>query len=168
LLLGGAAILVAAIVALIVMSAYWKPNGTVTGAPVVGTPPSDHVKTTPSTETSLSATAPTPSTVALLARLDETWQCGDWPAAIAVLDTLQSVDPSAADFTDKRYVAQYSWGKSLFDEGDKTGAATHFAQASQVDPSRAEAKMELLALTPTPTPRPTSCHAHTTTGHTRA
>ncbi len=96
----------------------------------------------------------TPDTPALLARLDEDWQKGNWPAALGVLDALQAADPEAADFTDKRYVAEYSWGKSLLDQGDKPGAATHFMLASQIDPSRTEGETQLLALTPTPAPVP--------------
>lgn len=99
-------------------------------------------------------TTPTPGAAEFLALVDSAWPKGDWPAAVAALESLQKVAPDAVDFKDKLYVAQYSWGKSLLETGDKAGAASHFFQAYEIDRSRSEAWDELLALTPTPTPRP--------------
>jgi hypothetical protein len=116
----------------------------------------------PSTPTSVPVTmtpappraTPTPGANELLARVDETWPKGDWPAVVAALESLQAVAPDAVDFKDKLYGAQYSWGKSLLDQGDKTGAASHFILAGRIDASRGEAQAELVALTPTPIPVP--------------
>lgn len=80
-------------------------------------------------------TMPIPNATAWLARVDAGWQSGDWPAELPGLDALQALDPAAVDFTDKRYIAQYSWGKTLLDNGDKIGAATHFGLADQIDPA---------------------------------
>lgn len=113
----------------------------------------------------LAATAtpePTVEPQVLIGRLDAMWAQGRWWEAISALEQLQQSDPGALDFKDKLYAAHYFNGKDLLSKGIRNDAATQFAIANQIDPTRTEAQAELLALTPTPVP-PTPVPAPTLT-----
>lgn len=129
--------LVAVVVLVTVVSLVWAP---------------------PKGETQRARTVPTPMASnpgLLITQLDAAWAKGDWEGAIRVLDRLESVDPNALDFTDKRYAAHVNHGAALQQRGQKQEAAKQFSSAYQVDMNRIEARERLLALTPTPVPSPT-------------
>jgi hypothetical protein len=97
----------------------------------------------------------------VLAKLDGQWTADDWDGVIASLQFLQNVAPDELDYTDKLYVAYFNAGISLLAEGDTAGAAVDFSRAEGTDPSRGEAREEILALTPTPIPTATATLAPT-------
>jgi hypothetical protein len=82
-----------------------EPTNQVTTTPIAALATVDVPTTVPAKPTA----APTPSTAVLLDSLDETWQRGDWPAVIPMLDTLYAVDPVAVDFTDKSTLPNIHW-----------------------------------------------------------
>lgn len=132
-----------------------RVNATVAALPGPAGVPAVVAATAASAGSALQSRAtPTPDAPALATQLEEAWQGHDWPVVYTVLNRLQTVAPSAVDYTDKRYVAHFFAGQELLEKGDRVGAVKEFDLANREDPGRGEAQAALVALTPTATPVP--------------
>lgn len=111
-------------------------------------------QTPTATATVTSTSTATPDVRPLLGRLDAAWAKSDWPSAISTLQEIRKIAPDSKDYRDKLYTAYFAYGKVFLAKGDKNSAAAQFVLADGTDPTRGEAKAQLLALTPTSTPAP--------------
>jgi hypothetical protein len=124
----------------------------------IPTPTAEPTATPVPTSTLIPTSTPvptaTPSEADLEEAVDTAWNRGDWPQVEASLESLRRVAPDALNFDDKLYAAHLNAGNDLLAAGEREAAASEFAKAAGIDPSRDEATASLRALTPTPTRAP--------------